>query len=161
MSNRSYKHVMFNVALKTKLRNVTSCVKVIVLNVGKLFLSRFSIVVFTLLASLVQAKDQSIAFDIPQQSADGALTAFADQADISDVFDFDAISKHQANGLKGDYVIKKAVELLLADTALNYEFDRGGHLIVTENKESDGDRKMRNQSKKNILTATTKNVSGL
>ena len=112
--------------------------------------------VLSLLSLVTQADahTRTFAFDIPQQRADGALTALADQADISVVFDFDAISQYQANSLKGHYKIQQAVTSLLAGTALVFEFDRSGHLIVTQKRELGGDGEMGIVSKKQLLAST-------
>ena len=65
---------------------------------------------YCLLIPLASAgNEQHFAFDIPQQRADVALRALANQADLSVVFDFDAISQHQAYALSGSYAVKKAV----------------------------------------------------
>ena len=84
---------------------------------------RYVAIIIALFASLVHANDQLIAFNIPQQSADGALNALAEQADISVVFDHGFISQQEANWVKGRFTIRDAVEALLTGTLLKFEFD--------------------------------------
>lgn len=86
----------------------------------------------------VSAEKQRIRFDIPRQRADGALTAFGRQADISVLYQFDLVKEYSANRLKGDYTVSKAVELLLKDTGLQASFNEGGHLIIAKNQDREG-----------------------
>ena len=40
-------------------------------------------------------------FEIPRQTADGALTALGEQADISVLYRYEMVVKHETNQLKG------------------------------------------------------------
>ena len=142
MNKGSSKCVANKNALNLRLVNATCCA-----NTGMLYF----VMMMTLFVPLVSAGDQVYVFDIPQQRADGALTVLATQADISIVFDYDAISQHQTNSLKGVYVIRKAVELLLAGTELMYAFNDRGHLIITEKKDLYEDLKMGIKRKRQTL----------
>lgn len=156
MAKGSSEYVTNKSAVKLKQVNVTGCVEESVLSEKKVpiqWMSVFvclSLVILMSFFSLVRADEQTVFFDIPQQSADGALTELANQANISVVFDFDAISEYQASELKGRYQVRKAVALLLADTKLNYRFNYSGHLIITKNLDSNRDSEMRT---KKILAA--------
>ena len=94
---------------------------------------RYVAICFALFVSLAEAGEPRFNFHIPQQTADGALTTLADQADISVVFDYRAISQHRTQRVVGHYSLRQAVDRLLAGTRLSYSFDRNGHLIVTVN----------------------------
>ena len=155
MANRSIKQVVIIQAWQIKPVLASGC-EWIAKAVKNQALNRLVrlIVYYCLLIPLAHAgNEQHFAFDIPQQRADVALRVLANQAGLSVVFDFDVISQHQANALSGNYSVKKAVELLLADTGLRYEFDSSGHLIITKNSELDGENVMGLKSKKQLLAS--------
>ncbi|ARN73814.1 TonB-dependent receptor [Oceanicoccus sagamiensis] len=170
MTYRSYQYAITTTANNNATAVTARCVKTSVIRVKHFLQQRLSlkkatpkqqkkyvVLILILLTSLATASDHGTVFNIPQQSADGALTALAAQADITVAFDYDAISKHQANALQGRYQTPRAVELLLAGTTLNYTFSSRDHLIVTEHNLIDGDRKMGinySGSKKQLLAAT-------
>ncbi|MBR9871439.1 MAG: TonB-dependent receptor [Gammaproteobacteria bacterium] len=103
--------------------------------------------------SSANASDKTYLFDIPQQRADGALTALANQTDITVVYDFDAISQYEAKGLKGRYTVRTAVSLMLENTNLTYEFSVNDHLTVTVNNNFSGEKVMNVKTKKSLLAA--------
>jgi iron complex outermembrane recepter protein len=70
------------------------------------------------LAPALATAQQAIAFDIPSQRADRALTAFAKQAGVTLVFPFDLVSRTRANALVGRYGVAEGLDLLLAGTGL-------------------------------------------
>ena len=112
-------------------------------------------VCFLLLVSLGQtvalsaaAAETTIHFNIPRQQADGALTAFGQQADITVLYQYDLVEKFHTNQLQGEYSLSKAVSLLLVSTGLKAEFDRAGHLIITQDDNRVGEMTV---NKKNTL----------
>ena len=71
-------------------------------------------------------------FNIPRQRADGALTAFGQQADLTVVYQYDRIKNHHSNRLQGDYKVAHAVAILLANTGLSAEFNEARYLIIRD-----------------------------
>jgi len=95
----------------------------------------FSLQVFNVAKADDGIQDQLIQFDIPRQSADSALTRFAEQADLTLVFPFDETRKVMANRLVGKFRMGEAIELLLIDTGLTPTFsDHQSLSIVTDNR---------------------------
>ena len=76
--------------------------------------------------------EQPRQFNIPRQRADGALTAFGQQADLTVVYQYDRIKNYHTNQLQGDYKVTHAVAILLANTGLSAEFDAARYLIITD-----------------------------
>jgi iron complex outermembrane receptor protein len=68
--------------------------------------------------SLASGETAAIAFDIPSQRADRALTAFAKQAGVTLVFPFDLVSRTKANALVGRFGVAEGLDLLLQGTGL-------------------------------------------
>jgi len=90
---------------------------------------------------------QRFHFDIPQQRADAALTAAAQQADVTILFQYDEAKKHYANRLVGEYTLMKAMQILLSGSGLKAAFDERGHLIIsTDARQSEN--KMKNNQKR-------------
>ncbi len=152
MVNHSSEYVTTQFVLKLKQISVAGCVEVSVKKIKKLGFYWF-LFSYALFSSLASADDQTYLFDISQQSADGALTVLADQADITVVFDYDAVSKFQANQLRGEYLIREAVDLLLAGTSLNSEFSDSGHLIITHKNSSNETNNMKTSRRNSLFTA--------
>jgi iron complex outermembrane recepter protein len=71
-----------------------------------------------------------VQFEIPRQSADAALTTFAQQAGITVLFPFDSVSRVDANPLIGAYDVKKGLEVLLEGTGLGGVLSETGHLTI-------------------------------
>ena len=61
---------------------------------------------------------QTFEFNIPQQSADLALTEFAEQADLTVAFPGELVRDKAANELIGNYTLQAGVDILLAGTGL-------------------------------------------
>lgn len=72
---------------------------------------------------------RQFSFDIPRQSADLALTEFAEQADITLVFRFDEVRNRTANRLLGRFSIERGLEALLAGSGLRPSF--ANRLVVS------------------------------
>ncbi|WP_346838443.1 TonB-dependent receptor [Microbulbifer sp. SAOS-129_SWC] len=70
-------------------------------------------------------------FNIPRQRADIALTAFAEQADLTLIFPFDDVRKVQAQRLVGSYPIDEGVAILLEGTGLKAMVGDDGQLTIT------------------------------
>ena len=69
-------------------------------------------------------------FDIPQQRADLALIAFAEQANQTLLFSFDETSTKTSNKLHGQYEVVEALRVVLADTGLSISMGGEGQLSV-------------------------------
>ena len=96
--------------------------------------------------------EQPRQFNIPRQRADGALTAFGQQADLTVVYQYDRIKNYHTNQLQGDYKVTHAVAILLANTGLSAEFDAVRYLIITD--QSKGKRmNTTNSSKRKTVLA--------
>ena len=96
--------------------------------------------------------EQPRQFNIPRQRADGALTAFGQQADLTVVYQYDRIKNYHTNQLQGDYKVTHAVAILLANTGLSAEFDAVRYLIITD--QSKGKRmNTANSSKRKTVLA--------
>jgi len=84
------------------------------------------------LGSLAQVADESaeFPFNIPRQSADQALIAFAEQADLTFIFPLDEAQHIAANQVTGTYTPEEAIRMLLAGTGLEPQFSSAGDLTV-------------------------------
>ena len=87
------------------------------------------LVILLTAAPLVVFADDTFDFDIPQQPANTALTSFAQQAGISVLFQFDAVSGLTANRLVGKHTVADGVKILLEGLGLNTNV-KGGQLTV-------------------------------
>ncbi|MDT8398227.1 MAG: TonB-dependent receptor [Pseudomonadales bacterium] len=88
-------------------------------------------VTFVLVANSIMAAEQaSYHFDIPQQSADKALTALARQADTQVLFQFDVVKQFITKSVSGEYTIEEAITLLFKDTGLKGVFSEQGSIVV-------------------------------
>src|SRR5687767_9913035 len=74
--------------------------------------------------------DEVVYFDIPQQRADLALTAFAEQADLTLIFPYEKVSEITANRLIGEYSIEEAISRLLANTPVKMAVSANGQLSI-------------------------------
>ncbi len=121
--------------------------------VGKL--SGFCAVIFilTLTAKTAYAIEPTILFNIPRQNAGDALPAFGLQADISVIYQYDLVKRHETNRLRGEYTIPEAMDILLENTGLEASFENGRHLIVIKVNNQERQEKMAKNPKKNILAA--------
>ena len=75
--------------------------------------------------------EEVVAFDIPAQDLDSALTALADQADLEILFTSDQVAGLRTDGLAGRYAPGDALRRLLADTRLDYRFT-GARTVTLE-----------------------------
>jgi len=71
-----------------------------------------------------------MAFDIPSQRADRALTAFAKRAGVTLVFPFDLVSRTRANALVGRYGVDEGLAELLRGTGLRGVSSRPAELVI-------------------------------
>jgi len=73
-------------------------------------------------------------FEIPQQRADQTLTQFAEQADLTLVFQYDQVANITTNAISGVYTVSEAIELLLRDTDLVATIGAEGLLSIKNKK---------------------------
>ena len=76
------------------------------------------------------AGQRAVRFEIAEQSADKAQTAFARQADVSVLFPYDTVSKLTANSLVGVYELDEGLKLLLAGTGLDASLEGDEQLTI-------------------------------
>ena len=139
------------------LSHVVAATKCIKKNIGAHRVARWGwfrkvpllVVLLISITANAYSNDSISFFDIPQQRADSALSALGQQANVSVVFRFDAVSKFHTNTLRGRYTLPRAVGLLLAGTGLSAEMDEGGSLVILEDNNQGNEM----NSKKNILAA--------
>lgn len=72
-------------------------------------------------------------FEIPQQRADQALMAFAEQANVTFIFSFDEARKETANKLNGYFTQESALTVLLKGTGLDHKIRANGSLAIVRN----------------------------
>jgi iron complex outermembrane receptor protein len=87
------------------------------------------LVILLTAAPLVVFAADRFDFDIPQQPANTALTSFAQQAGVSVLFQFDAVSGLTANRLVGTHTVEDGVRILLEGLGLETNL-RAGRLTV-------------------------------
>ncbi len=123
-----------------------------------LYLALYSALVFFALP--VRADDQpdreKIDFNIPQQRADYALTAFAEQAKLTLIFPFDKVKEITANRLVGSYSAEEGAMVLLQGTRLKPLFSDASVLNIKI--EEPGNHTMDN--KKGLLAAVISFIIG-
>lgn len=158
MANHSCRYEVAAFVLNLKRTAASCCREVSSAKINPCFFA--VLVLFSLFSPLVDAIDQRYFFDIPQQSADGALTALANQADITVSFDFEAVSQYRSNRIQGTFPVSEAVTLLLAETPLGFELGDGGHLIITRGSISDEKNTMKKSTKNRLLSAVIGLISG-
>ncbi len=73
---------------------------------------------------------QKIAYDIPAQSLESALTQFGVQSKRQLVFDPDTVPARTAPALKGEYTPLEALDILIGNTGLTYSVDGKDTIIV-------------------------------
>ena len=96
------------------------------------------------------ATEMLVEFNIPQQRADAALNAFAQQAEIQLLFPYDTVRQFTANPLFGSYSPEEALGILLQDTGLKGAFSEQGHLSIQLDEHYQGDQNMNH--KKSLLS---------
>ena len=111
------------------------------------------IVLLSLISTAVADTTTSLyQFNIPRQTADGALTTLGQQANITVLYRYELVKGRVTNALQGEYTLPQAVSILLEQSGLSAEFNSAGHLIITLAERIDGDYEM--NTKKNILAST-------
>ena len=96
---------------------------------------------------------QTFTFDIPSQSADSALTEFAEQADLTLVFPDDLVRDRTANALVGEYSLEEGVAILLKGTGLIPSFSNPIVLNITIDDTSTSGETAMNATRKAGLVA--------
>ena len=96
---------------------------------------------------------QTYTFDIPSQSADSALTEFAEQADLTLVFPDDLVRDRTANALIGEYSLEEGAAILLEGTGLIPSFSNPIVLNITIDETSSSGERAMNATKKAGLVA--------
>lgn len=91
---------------------------------------------------------QTFEFNIPQQSADLALTEFAEQADLTVAFPGELVRDRVANDLVGDYTLQEGVDILLAGTGLTPTFSSAIVLSISIEEPSVDEGEVMASSKK-------------
>lgn len=92
-------------------------------------------------------------FDIPSQSADSALTEFAEQADLTLVFPDELVRGRTANALVGEYSLEDGAAILLEGTGLIPSFSNSIVLNITIDETSTSGEKAVNAAKRTGLIA--------
>ena len=100
---------------------------------SRLFVALFISVVFACAVSPLTAGEQTFLFDVPKSSADVALNAIAQQANVQVLFPFDKVKSIEANDLRGEYTLAEALRLALEGTGLSADFTNSGVITVTFN----------------------------
>jgi iron complex outermembrane receptor protein len=90
-----------------------------------------------------QPDDKLIDFNIPRQRADAALNQFAQQADIQLLFRYDVVNRFVANGVKGRYTPKDALQRMLQDTGLKAVYSEKGNLTIQIDEQYQGGEPMK------------------
>ncbi|MWV27557.1 TonB-dependent receptor domain-containing protein [Aurantiacibacter rhizosphaerae] len=80
----------------------------------------------------VSAQAQTYQLDIPAQSLDSALRAFAQSTRQQIVFDMDAVRGRTSPALRGNYTINDAIGILLANSGLEASPGNSGVYIVKQ-----------------------------
>lgn len=83
-----------------------------------------------------EAAERQVAFNIPQQEADVALTMFAEQADLTLIFPPEMVEDIMTNELVGLYTAEEGVAILLAGTGLTPTFSNPVVLSISTDTES-------------------------
>jgi iron complex outermembrane receptor protein len=85
-------------------------------------------------------------FDIPRERADLALTAFAEQANLTLIFPYDKVKEIEAHKLSGHYSISDALDILLRNTGLRMVVDTSGQLMIIQNTNNQESEEMPKKS---------------
>ena len=84
-------------------------------------LSNKFILTILITVGAVQAETVMVDIDIPPQSMKTALNTLAEQTDINILYTPDATKGLTTKGVKGRYSTRKALDILLVDTGLDYQ----------------------------------------
>ena len=108
-----------------------------------------------------ESTDRLVAFDIPQQEADVALTAFAEQADLTLIFPPEMVEDITTNELIGRYTAEDGATVLLDGTGLTPTFSNDVVLsITTDNESVSGGENMKIKKKAGFLAAIASIFTG-
>ncbi len=77
------------------------------------------------------AADQRIAFDIPAQPLDAALTGYFRMTGVQLLYDSKLTSGRRSSAVHGDYTAREALRLLLRGTGLVARYSRASAAIIT------------------------------
>ncbi len=97
-------------------------------------------------------------FNIPQQRADLALMAFAEQADLTLLVPHELVREKPANALVGEYTLQEGIEVLLAGTGLTPTFSNQFVLSISTDETSAGEGDTVKVTKKAGLVAVLAGV---
>jgi len=86
--------------------------------------------VFAVVVCRTAFAQSAIHFEIPEQSADTALTTFARQANTPLLFPYDIVREFTANRLFGDYSVDQGLQILLEGTGMTALFDATGQISI-------------------------------
>lgn len=111
--------------------------------------SVFFLVVLLMVTSIAMAEESEVRFDIESQELGTALSEFALQSGKEILFVEAQVSGKSAPSVSGDYEPTEALELLLADTSLDYKVSALDTILVSERGDSDS----KNSSPAPILMA--------
>lgn len=111
--------------------------------------SLLAVMLLLVFADGSHAVEPVYSFEIPRQTADGALTALGEQADISVLYQYELVVKHETNQLKGSYTLEQAITILLSNSGLKGEFGTAGHLIIHADGEQNAMIKQTNEQMPN------------
>lgn len=105
--------------------------------------------------------NQVITFDIPSQSADSALTEFAEQADLTLVFPDEMVRDRTTNALIGEHSLEDGAAILLEGTGLIPSFSNPIVLNITIDETSrSGETGMNTAKKVGLIAIVTGALSG-
>ncbi len=90
----------------------------------------FVLSVLAAMACSTALAQSAIHFEIPEQSADTALTTFARQADTPVLFPYDRVREFTANQLSGDYSIDEGLRILLEGTGMTALLGPTGQISI-------------------------------
>jgi iron complex outermembrane recepter protein len=88
-------------------------------------------ILLPLVPTAFAADNRQVEFSIPEQRADRALRAFAQQAGLSVLFPFDKVSRTTANRVVGVHDVEEGLELLLDGTGLTASIRDGDRLTIS------------------------------
>ncbi len=78
------------------------------------------------------AQAEPTRFDIEQQPLKSALTEFARQSDREILYSTDVVADKEATSVDGVYEPEEALDLLLADTGLDYSVTVGETFLIND-----------------------------
>ncbi len=88
-------------------------------------------------APLFAQNDARLSYSVPAQSLESALYSLSKKNQLNMVLPHELLQGKQSRGLEGTYSITEALDALLKDTSLEYEF-KSNKLIVVKQKSNPG-----------------------